>query len=124
MDKVQIKADRMIEVLNLLCKTEHDATKGQGKYLIISDNGDIEIVDRPKKRLLTDLSQITMTKMNCSISAYVEMATTGCVKTVEEYVESLFLDDETIVHCEDNGEDYHKCDAGLLVAFIKARTNE
>lgn len=64
-----------------------------------------------------------MNKVNCSISEYVEMATTGCIKTVEEYVDSLFLDDDTIVHCIDNGEDYHKCESGLLVAFIQARTN-
>lgn len=62
--------------------------------------------------------------VKCSIADYVELATTGCVKTVDEYVESLFIDDETIVHCSDNGEDYHKCESGLLVAFIKARTNE
>lgn len=65
-----------------------------------------------------------MKKVNCSIADYVEMATTGCVKAAEEYVETLFVDDETIVHCSDNEEDYHKCDLGLLVAFIKARTNE
>lgn len=64
-----------------------------------------------------------MNIVNCSISEYVEMATTGCIKTEEEYVENLFQDEETIVHCIDNGEDYHKCESGLLVDFLHARTN-
>lgn len=65
-----------------------------------------------------------MAKIDCSISDYVDMATTGCIKTVEEYVESLFLDNKTIVHCLNNGKDYPKCDSGSLIAFIKAKTDE
>lgn len=65
-----------------------------------------------------------MKTVKCSIADYVEMATTGCVKTVDEYVKSFFIDNETIVHCLDNEEDYHKGEIGPLIAFIKARTNE
>lgn len=54
MDKVQIKADRMIEILNSLCKLNVDASKGEGKNVIISNNGDVEISERPSKELLTD----------------------------------------------------------------------
>lgn len=64
-----------------------------------------------------------MKRVECSISQYVEMTTMGFIKTVEEFVESLFLDNDTVVHCIDNDEDYHKCESGLLVAFIKARIN-
>ncbi|MBQ6046210.1 MAG: hypothetical protein IJL38_01125 [Bacteroidales bacterium] len=54
MVKIQIKADRLIELINQLCKTEYDASAGTGKYLVVSDNGDVEIKDQPEKRVLTD----------------------------------------------------------------------
>lgn len=52
MDKVQIKADRMIEILNSLCKLNVDPSKGEGKYVIISNNGDVMISEQPSKELL------------------------------------------------------------------------
>ena len=54
MVKIQIKADRLIELINQLCKTEYDASSGTGKYLVVSDNGDVEIKEQPEKRVLTD----------------------------------------------------------------------
>ena len=58
-----------------------------------------------------------------SISDYVEMATTGFMEPVEKFVENLFLDDGTIVHCLDNNEYYYRCDSMELIAFINEKTN-
>ena len=51
------------------------------------------------------------------------MATTGCVKTVEEFVDNSFIDENVIVHCKDNDKDYKKQEAGKLVAFIESKVN-
>jgi hypothetical protein len=62
-----------------------------------------------------------MGKMDCSVADYVEMATTGFIKTVDEYVDSLFIDENVIVHCKDNDMDYKKQEVGELVTFIESR---
>ena len=62
-----------------------------------------------------------MKKMYCSVAEYVDEATTGCVKTVDEYVDNLFIDENVIVHCKDNDMDYKKQEVGELVAFIESR---
>ena len=51
------------------------------------------------------------------------MATTGFMEPVEKFVENLFLDDGTIVHCLDNNEYYYRCDSMELIAFINEKTN-
>lgn len=54
MDNIQIKADKMIDMINQLCNTDLDVSKSKGLYLVISDNGDVSISRNPLKQLLTD----------------------------------------------------------------------
>lgn len=76
---------------------------------------DIEVSD-------TDAS--TRTIIPFSLSQYVEDIVNGPWLTTESYVHSLFIDEQTIVHCTDNNIDYSYQEASSLVEFIKSKTDK
>ncbi len=65
-----------------------------------------------------------MKKVECSVAEYEEVFTCGYRPSVETYVNDLFLDEDKIVHCKDNDQNYTKQDAQELVAYIESRIIE
>ena len=45
------------------------------------------------------------------------------LSSVEEIVNSFYLDGDTIVHCTDNQTDYTRNEANLLIAYINDQIN-
>ena len=60
--------------------------------------------------------------MSFSINDYYEMVTMGCANTIEDFIASQFIDNDSIVHCIDNNTDYHQSDIQLLIDYVKERT--
>ena len=70
----------------------------------------------------TDASMKTI--ISFSLSQYVEDTASGPWLTTESYVQSMFVDKQTIVHCIDNNIDYSYQEATTLVEFIKSKTDK
>ena len=70
-----------------------------------------EIIDTRKIRIIF------------SIKDYVEIATMGYTRSIEDYVRNdLFVNEQTIVHCIDNNSDYTFQEIPDLIHFIESNT--
>lgn len=56
-----------------------------------------------------------------SIMEYVEISTRGFTSSVEEFVDKLFIDKQTIIHCKDNNVKYSFQQKTGLIEYIKQK---
>ena len=60
---------------------------------------------------------------NFNVIKYVDSVSIGYTSSVEQFVENLYEDDSTIVHCINNGVDYPKSKMSSLIDYVKRMVN-
>lgn len=60
---------------------------------------------------------------NFNVIEYVDSVSIGYTSSVEQFVANLYEDDNTIVHCMNNGVDYPKSEMSSLIDYVKRMVN-
>lgn len=57
--------------------------------------------------------------IDISIEQIVEMITMGFMYSIESAVMSFYINDDIVLHCVNNNDDYPKCKASELIKYME-----